>query len=404
MRIVFAKSSLTLILVMLTVTINIGCVLSVLEQNQTTGTVEKPPESIFTVVDTTDVKNPTLVSSIHLPFRSGLNNNVVLSGKYAYVTTETQLLVIDVSNPQRPSYLSSLSFPGEIGKARISEDQIIVAGSDKIFFVDISNPLQPVLKSNVSFHHSNAVREFDINESYLYVMDVNAYLHIYSVTDRNARFVEAVGIESPSSLVGVRAMGAGVEQILLEHRTDRDYGWAALSDRTDLLELSGRYEKVRVFGGYLVFSSYRYPDRDITIVWGKDQYRPVMWEWLEHYNLEANFLAHLYLTGKKTGTHGNPTNAFIESSTKIHLVTQDQQSETINFEGNRLLGPITDFQIFRKLLYVANAKGFLSIIHLDVRENPRFLSATTFQDQRPISITVGEDHVYVLAAPEDSQR
>ena len=154
MRIVFAKSSLTLILVMLTVTINIGCVLSVLEQNQTTGTVEKPPESIFTVVDTTDVKNPTLVSSIHLPFRSGLNNNVVLSGKYAYVTTETQLLVIDVSNPQRPSYLSSLSFPGEIGKARISEDQIIVAGSDKIFFVDISNPLQPVLKSNVSFHHS----------------------------------------------------------------------------------------------------------------------------------------------------------------------------------------------------------------------------------------------------------
>ena len=74
------------------------------------------------------------------------------------------------------------------------------------------------------------------------------------------------------------------------------------------------------------------------------------------------------------GTHGNPTNAFIESSTKIHLVTQDQQSETINFEENRLLGPITDFQILRKLLYVANAKGFFSVIHLDVQENPRFLS------------------------------
>ena len=404
MRIVFAKSSLTLILVMLTVTINIGCVLSVLEQNQTTGTVEKPPESIFTVVDTTDVKNPTLVSSIHLPFRSGPNSNVVLSGKHAYVTTERHLHVIDISNPQQPSNLTSIVFPDEIGKARVSGHQVVVASHQKIYLVDVSNPPNPVIQSMVSLHPSNVIREFDIHESYLYVMDVNAYLHIYSVTDGNARFVEAVEIKSPSSLVGVRAMGAGVEQILLEHRTDRDYGWAALSDRTDLLELSGRYEKVRVFGGYLVFSSYRYPDRDITIVWGKDQYRPVMWEWLEHYNLEANFLAHLYLTGKKTGTHGNPTNAFIESSTKIHLVTQDQQSETINFEGNRLLGPITDFQILRKLLYVANAKGFLSIIHLDVRENPRFLSATTFQDQRPISIAVGEDHVYVLAAPEDSQR
>ena len=237
MRIAFAKSSLTLILVMLTITINIGCVLSVLEQNQTTGTVEKPPESIFTVVDTTDVKNPTLVSSIHLPFRSGPNSNVVLSGKHAYVTTERHLHVIDISNPQQPSNLTSIVFPDEIGKARVSGHQVVVASRHKIYLVDVSNPLHPVIQSTVSLHPSNVISEFDIHSSHLYVMDVNDYLYIYSVSDGNARFVEAVEILSPSSLVGVRAIGASVEQILLKHRTNSDYGWTVLSDRTNLLEL-----------------------------------------------------------------------------------------------------------------------------------------------------------------------
>ena len=389
---------------MLTVIINIGCSLRVLEQSEKTVATEKPQESVFTVVDTTDVKNPTLAGSIDLPFCSGPNNTVVLAGKHAYVSTERHLHVIDVSNLQQPSYLTSIVFPDEIGKARVSGDQVFVASRHKIYLVDVSNPLHPVIQSTVSLHPSNVISEFDIHSSHLYVMDVNDYLYIYSVSDGNARFVEAVEILSPSSLVGVRAIGASVEQILLKHRTNSDYGWAALSDRTNLLEISRRYKKVRIFEDRLVFASYRYPDRDITIVWREDQYRPIMWEWLEHYSLEANYLAHLYLTGKKTSPHGKPTNAFIESSNTIQLIMQDRQSETINFEGNQLLGPITDFQISRKLLYVANAKGFLSIIHLDVQENPRFLSATTFQDQHPISIAVGENYVCVLAAPEDSQR
>ena len=137
MRIVFAKSSLTLILVMLTVTINIGCVLSVLEQNQTTGTVEKPPESIFTVVDTTDVKNPTLVSSIHLPFRSGLNNNVVLSGKHGYVTTLRTLSTEELMwrtrfMPFAYLVLRRCVLKVQVAQARKSESPSdkLVAGSD----------------------------------------------------------------------------------------------------------------------------------------------------------------------------------------------------------------------------------------------------------------------------------
>ena len=401
MRIFFAKSSFAFFTIMLIAIINIGCSLSVLEQSQNTVTDTKPQESIFTVVDTTDPKNPALEASIRIPFRVNPNNAVVLAGNHAYITTERHLHVIDISNPQQPSYMTSLEFPNEIGKARVSENHVYVASKQKVYLVDVSNPPQPVIQSTVSLHHANVIREFDIHESYLYIMDVYNYLHIYTLNNGIARFVESIGTPSPSSLVGVRAKGAEIEQILLEHRTSGDPGWAALSDRTDLLEISCRYEKVRVSEDDLVLASRRYPNRDITIVWGENQYHPKKWEWLEHYNIEANYLAYLYLTGKKTLTRGKPTDAYIERSNKIQFVAQDQWSETIDFEENNLLGPITDFQISQNLLYATNAKGVLSIIDLDKQEKHRFISAATFEDQHPISIAVGEDYACVLAAPTD---
>ncbi|MDE0636785.1 MAG: hypothetical protein OXI43_13180 [Candidatus Poribacteria bacterium] len=403
MRKVFAKSSFAFFMIILIAIINTGCSLSVLEQSQNTVADAKPQESIFTVVDTTDPKNPVLAASIRLPFRVNPNNNVVLAGNYAYVTSEDHLHVIDVSNPQQPLYMTSIAFPDRISHARVSGHHVYVASKHKVYFVDVSNLSQPVIQSMVSLHQANVITEFDIHESYLYIMDVHDYLHIYSLDNRNTRFVESVGTTSPSSLIGVRAKGAGVEQILLEHRTSGDPGWAALSDRTGLLEISGRYEKVRVSEDDLVLASRRYPNRDITIVWNKDQVRPNMWEWLEHYNIEANYLAHLYLTGKKTLTRGKPTDAVIERSNKIQFFAQDQWSETIDFEENNLLGPITDFQIYQNLLYVLNAKGPLSVIDLDAQVKHRFISATTLQDQHPMSLAVSENYVCVLAAsPEDS--
>ena len=237
-------------------------------------------------------------------------------------------------------------------------------------------------------------------------MDAYDYVHIYSLDNSNAQFVESVGTTSPSSLVGIRAKGAGVEQILLKHRTPGDSGWTALSDRTNLLELSGRYKKVRVSDDDLVLTRRNYGIREIEIVWGKNQVppHPNRWVWVERYNIEKNYLAYLYLTGKRKLTGGKPTDAYIDQSNKIQLMAQDQWSETLTSVEDRFLGPITDFQLSRKLLYVVNAKGFLSIIDLNPETKHRFISATNFQDQYPVSIAVGENYVCVLTAPEDLQR
>ena len=74
----------------------------------------KPKEtSIFTVIELEDLEYPTLAASIQLPFRVRPNNTVILSGKHVYLTTEQHLHVVDVSIPQRPSYLTSLEFPAK---------------------------------------------------------------------------------------------------------------------------------------------------------------------------------------------------------------------------------------------------------------------------------------------------
>ena len=64
-----------------------------------------------------DLEHPTLAASIQLPHPVGPNNTVVLIGEHAYLTTEKHLHVIDVSLPQRPSYLTALEFPDKVGKS-----------------------------------------------------------------------------------------------------------------------------------------------------------------------------------------------------------------------------------------------------------------------------------------------
>lgn len=146
---VFAKSTFSCVAVMLLVSmISVGCSSKGLEQPQKTVTSTKPEGiSIFTVIELEDLEYPTLAASIQLPFRVRPNNTVILSGKHAYLTTERHLHVIDVSIPQRPSYLTSLEFPDKIGKVLAFGDYLVVASRKKFHIVDVSQPSHPVLQS-----------------------------------------------------------------------------------------------------------------------------------------------------------------------------------------------------------------------------------------------------------------
>ena len=384
MRTIFAKSPLACVIVTLTLVIYTGCSSRVLGQNRGSVTPVKTQENVFIVIDTTDVKNPTVASSIPLPFRVGPNNNVVFSGQHAYITTAQHLHVIELSDPQHPSYLTDLAFADDIGKARVSGHQVFVESRYRVYIVDVSNPTRPTLQSTVRLNHTNKIKDFDVHESYLYVMDTDDSLHVFDLTGENAQFVETVALPQ-FWFLGLIPKGPTVKPI---HRAK---SWQVLLayQNGNFLELCGsRYSKLRFSKDYLVFANDSGSNPDITIVWPRSRY-VIRGGMLEHYDVTGNCLAHLYTTNL-----GKRTDAYTADSGNVLLVAQDQWSHLISAEDK--VGALTDFQVSGDLLYASNAKGFFSIIDLVESHTDRFLSVTTLGTFHPISIAVGENYAGVL--------
>ncbi|RKU12558.1 hypothetical protein C6503_17370 [Candidatus Poribacteria bacterium] len=401
MRTISAKSTIAIVIVLLIAVINMGCSLRILEQRQKLVTPVKPQESIFIVVGTTDVENPTLVGSIQLPFHVGPNNNVILSGQYAYVMTTQHLHVVNLSDRQHPSLVASMPFPDKVGSARLSGHRLFVAGPREIYIVDVSNPHQPLLQSTTRTAVTlGQIVSFDAHDAYLYVLDSGDYLHIFNATTGEPQFVEAIAV-SGSRLLGIRAKEALVEPILSRSTYFSHEIWREILDRQDLLDLSGRYKRLRVSEDYLLFADPVYPARVITIA--REDNRGWFGGQFEHYDMEVNYLDYLHVMENERLNRQESTDVYV-SSKGILVNNLDGWRQRIDAEVNTL-GPITDFQISGDFLYVSNAKGFFSIIYLVKNNRPfqrdsdRFLSAITLGVLHPMSIAVGENYAGVLCDP-----
>ena len=428
MKKVFATSIFSFITAMLLLSaIHIGCSSRHLDQNQQ-NILEQPQEnapeqpqktiisakpkktSIFSVIEIEDVEYPTLAVSIHLPFRVRPNNTVCLTEKHAYLTTERHLHVIDISIPQRPSYLTSLPFPDEIGKVLASGDYLVVASRKKFHLVDVSQPSVPVIQSTGHLPQQHPIQDLDALDDYHYVMGENDYLYNFYAPRGQARLVKAVEMSSRWWLLSPEASGSEVEQILLSIANPIPGGISEplLSQRGFLQLRSSKQEKVRASPEFLVVESLKKPTCDLLIF---DAHRIN-----DHRvslsmgccNVKRDWRNYLSATGLKTLTRGKPTIAYtIENTGKMHQIVQEQASETINVDEKHLVGPITDFQISEDLLYIVNTNGFLSIIRISKVENhvrgdrDKLLSITPLQASRPLSIAVGEGYACVLAALED---
>ena len=398
---IFAKSFIAIVL--LIAVINMGCSLRVLEQRQEPVTPAKPQESVFIVVDTADVENPTPAGSIQLPFRVDPNNNVVISGQHAYITTAQHLHVVNLSDRQHPSLVASMPFPDKVGSARLSGHRLFVAGPREIYIVDVSNPHQPLLQSTTRTAVTlGRIVSFDVHDAYLYVLDSGDYLHIFNATTGEPQFVEAIAV-SGSRLLGIRAKAASVQPILPRSTYFSYQIWRQVLDRQDLLELSGRYERLRVSEDYLLFADPIYPARVITSA--REDNQGWFGGQFEHYDMEANYLDYLHVMENEQLNRQESTDVYV-SSKGILVNNIDGWRQRIDTEANTL-GSITDFQISGDFLYVSNAKGFFSIIYLVKNNRPlqrdsdRFLSAIALGVLHPISIAVGENYAGVLCDPSD---
>ena len=453
---VFAKSIFSFMAVMLLLSVvNIGCSSRHLEQNQQ-NILEQPQEnaseerqktvtsakpkgtSIFTVIELEDLEHPTLAASIQLPYRIGTNNTVILSGEHAYLTTERHLHVIDVSLPQRPSYLTSLEFPKAIGKVLASGNHLVIATPVNFHLVNVSQPSHPVLEFTGHLPQLQAIKDLDVLEDHLYVMGENDYLYIFYAPRGHAQLVKTVELSPRWWVFSPKAVRPNVQQVeasMLE-RLPSGISEVLRSQRGFLQLRSGKNQKVRASPHCLVIEQVRNPMRsaqcDLLIYsaytkgYDEQQKSEARFKYMfgkdfpvgggtvaaELYYVGAEGLYYLKAKEEMTLTRGKPKIAYAVSAGEMQQITQ-YPPETIVLNDKQLelpVGPVTDFQILEGLLYVVSANGFFSIRSLiTVKEyfqgdDAQFISVTALQANQPISLAVGKGFAYVLATPEDTKR
>ena len=409
------KSIFTYIFITLTAILNVGCSLNVLKQTPNTVTEVKPQETIFTVVNTAAPESPALTTSIRIPFSVNQDNNVVLNRNHAYVTTENHLHSIDVTTPEQPVYLKSLEFENQIGKVVVFENLLVVGSQDELHFINISDPSQPVLQVTKYLTNRNPINDFDVWDVYLYVMGENNTLYIFTKEDEQINHIRTAKMSDRRWLIYPKNASQMVEQVKYPLTSQSSYphelSQGLLTDRYFLQIKTRRDASVRSFNA--TFYSFvgvakLNTSRSIIMVYNAG-YVPrgnnprATRTGVTLVDIHRDYLD--YVSLQKETPNSDETNER-EESTNLQQFLPISANGTIDYKDKQFMGSITDFQISGNLLYVLNAKGYLSILWLPSVEDdffayrPDFLSLTALQRNHPKSLAVGEENVYLIATPE----
>ncbi len=419
MRRTNAISILTYTFITLTAILNIGCSLSVLQQTPETVIEDKPQETIFTVVDTTDIENPTLTTSIRIPYPINPDNNVVIDENHAYFTTENHLHTIDVSTPKQPVYLKSLEFENRIGKVVVFKSLLVVGSKNELHFIDISEPSQPILHVTKHLTNRNPIIDFDVWDTFLYVMGENNTLYVFTRGDEQPKHIRTAKLSDRWRFIYPKNASQMVEQVKYPLTSQSSYPHeltqGLLTDRYFLQIKNSKDVSVRSSSAFVGVAKLNTSTDHITVYnagYIARGDRPHLTRTgATLVNIHRDYLDYLSSQTELTSTirKSDDTNER-EETTNLQQFKLVSSNGTINSKDKQFMGSITDFQISGNLLYVLNAKGFLSILWLSSVEDefftyrPEFLSLTSLQENHPKSLTVGEDYVYLIATPKNSQQ
>lgn len=109
--------------------------------------------------------------------------SVLIAGNFAYCSMSYGLLILDMSNPASPTYVSRLIAGGVRPQNPPGHYRAVLQGTllylpafkSGVLIIDVSDPYNPTLKATITFPTS--VTSFKINDPYMYVCGVNQPLY-----------------------------------------------------------------------------------------------------------------------------------------------------------------------------------------------------------------------------------
>ena len=136
------------------------------------------------IIDYSDPSSPKLIGQ-YLPHDRV--DYVSVSGNYAYVLGDTDLQVVNISNPASPVEedvipLAYQRYNTGFGMILASGSKLFVIGeTGKLFTIDVSNPSAVKITNIITTKYSPTYISLDKN--YLYVTELDSAIEIYNVSD-----------------------------------------------------------------------------------------------------------------------------------------------------------------------------------------------------------------------------
>ncbi|MEJ5307443.1 MAG: T9SS type A sorting domain-containing protein [candidate division WOR-3 bacterium] len=138
-------------------------------------------ETLLNIVDVSNPSNPVKVSEYILPY--GDITSVSVLGNYAYVVSNGDLKIIDVTNPSNPFEVSNYDSIGYY--IYISGNYAFVAGGNLLRVLDIIDPLNPVKIGYCEVTEN--IKDVYISENYAYLITTSS-LKVIDVTSPSNPF------------------------------------------------------------------------------------------------------------------------------------------------------------------------------------------------------------------------
>jgi len=114
-------------------------------------------------------------------FNTGMSYGLSIKSNYAYVTTNTSLIILDIKNPDKPVTASELVIGSPIFGLSILNNYAFLAASDKgLIIVDISEPNNPNIIGEYSGRGNMA--NVEVVNNYCYTIDYEKGFEIIDIS------------------------------------------------------------------------------------------------------------------------------------------------------------------------------------------------------------------------------
>ncbi len=149
-------------------------------------------------------------------YRTGMAYGLAIKDGYAYITTNSDLVIIDIANPKRPRGVGRLKIGTPSFSLKVVDQKAYLAATDKgLIIADVSNPINPTIIGQ--FHDGGEVRRVGIIDRYCITSDFENGLNILDISDiskpvkiGNIKYDRIRGFIETNNLVFLVDVGKGL--------------------------------------------------------------------------------------------------------------------------------------------------------------------------------------------------